>query len=86
MGPPQSAEQHSVFYAAAQAVFLVFCFRWRDLLEQDPNDVGSDGLDPNPAAMTSKVWLPELNVMQRAVTSALNPLKVRSGAMFVTTY
>ncbi len=24
--------QHMVFYAVAQAVFLIFCFRWRDLL------------------------------------------------------
>ena len=28
-----SMAQHSVFYAVTQAVFLIFCFRWRDLVQ-----------------------------------------------------
>ena len=63
--------QHSVFYAVAQAVFLIFCFRWRDLLEdQDEADEFA------PAHAPPKKWMPALDVVQRIVTSELNPLKV----------
>lgn len=70
--PPPSMAHHSIFYAVAQAVFLVFCFRWRDLLEED------DDVDEfTPASGPAKKWMPELDVMQRVVRSDLNPLKVR---------
>ena len=65
--------QHSVFYAVAQAVFLIFCFRWRDLLE-DQDEVDEFAPTQGPP----KKWMPELDVVQRVVTSELNPLKVRS--------
>ena len=63
--------QNSVFYAVTQAVFLIFCFRWRDLseVEQEEDEllIGKGG----------KKWMPQLNVLQRVVTSILNPLRVR---------
>ncbi|KAI0057541.1 RNA polymerase I-specific transcription initiation factor RRN3 [Artomyces pyxidatus] len=62
-----------VFYAVAQAVFLVFCFRWRDLLEDEP----ADEFDDFGAAPRRK-WMEELNIVQRIVTCALNPLKMCS--------
>ncbi|KAH9850820.1 RNA polymerase I-specific transcription initiation factor RRN3 [Lenzites betulinus] len=65
--------QYSVFYAVAQAVFLIFCFRWRDLLE-DQDEVDEFA----PAQGPTKKWMPELDVVQRVVTSDLNPLKVCS--------
>ncbi|KAI0832671.1 RNA polymerase I-specific transcription initiation factor RRN3 [Trametes gibbosa] len=65
--------QYSVFYAVAQAVFLIFCFRWRDLLE-DQDEVDEFA----PAQGPAKKWMPELDVVQRVVTSDLNPLKVCS--------
>ena len=64
---PPSIAHHSVFYAVAQAVFLIFCFRWRDLEE------GSDELEEYPGR---KKWMNELDVVQRVITSPLNPLKV----------
>ncbi|KAF8969326.1 RNA polymerase I-specific transcription initiation factor RRN3 [Flammula alnicola] len=30
--------QHTVFYAIVQAVFLIFCFRWRDLVADDEDE------------------------------------------------
>ena len=69
-----SRAQNTVFYAVVQAVFLVFCFRWRDLLEDAEEDEGSS--IPVSANMAGKKWLPGLGVLQRVVTSALNPLKV----------
>ena len=69
--PPPSMAHHSIFYAVAQAVFLVFCFRWRDLLEEN------DDVDEfTPTSGPAKKWMPELDVLQRVVQSDLNPLKV----------
>ncbi|OJA07665.1 hypothetical protein AZE42_09570 [Rhizopogon vesiculosus] len=62
-----ASDNHSVFYAIVQAVFLIFCFRWRDLQEEpDEQEVGQ------------KIWISELGVVQRVITSDLNPLKVCS--------
>lgn len=58
---------HSVFYAVAQAMFLIFCFRWRDL-EGRFNEVEE--------YQGRKKWMNELDVVQRVITSPLNPLKV----------
>ncbi|KAF9480690.1 RNA polymerase I-specific transcription initiation factor RRN3 [Pholiota conissans] len=81
--------QHTVFYAVAQAVFLVFCFRWRDLVggDEDENDLDLD-LDASPSKAMPKgrdmnngpkdKWMPELAVLKRVVVSVLNPLKVCS--------
>lgn len=66
---PPSLAHHSVFYAITQAVFLIFCFRWRDLEETFDEVETYEG---------RKKWMHELDVVQRAITSPLNPLKVRS--------
>jgi len=71
--------QNTVFYAVAQAVFLVFCFRWRDLLEDaegQEDEGGGGGSGHVIANAAGKKWLPGLNVLQRVVTCVLNPLKV----------
>lgn len=80
--------QHTVFYAVAQAVFLVFCFRWRDLVGGDEDedeldsdldlDVGASRPAPKAGGLSSPKdkWMPELAVLKRVVTSVLNPLKV----------
>jgi RNA polymerase I-specific transcription initiation factor RRN3 len=70
-GTVPNMAHHSVFYAIAQAVFLIFCFRWRDLLEdQDEEEL------PGSSLKVQRKWMTELNVVQRVVTSPLNPLKV----------
>lgn len=61
------SNNHSVFYAVVQSVFLVFCFRWRDLQEE-----------PDEQTVGRKIWISELGVVQRVITSDLNPLKVCS--------
>lgn len=66
-GEPPSLAHHSVFYAIAQAVFLIFCFRWRDLEEE---------FDEVEEYQGKKKWMNELDVVQRVITSPLNPLKV----------
>lgn len=64
-------EDLMIFYAVAQAVFLIFCFRWRDLLLED-------GVDELGAVHGSHgpIWMKELDVLKRIVVSELNPLKV----------
>jgi RNA polymerase I-specific transcription initiation factor RRN3 len=69
---PPSLAQHTVFYAVTQAVFLIFCFRWRDL-QQETEDV--DELGAVDASVSK--WMPELNILKRVVHSELNPLQVR---------
>lgn len=71
--------QHTVFYAIAQAVFLIFCFRWRDLLEDEEGD---DELLIGRKAEGGNRWMPQLGVLQRVVTSVLNPLRVRVWSQF----
>ncbi|KAF8213904.1 RNA polymerase I-specific transcription initiation factor RRN3 [Mycena galopus ATCC 62051] len=66
---PGSSAQSGVFYAVAQAVFLIFCFRWRDLLQDDEEEL---------VAKPGKKWMPELDVVQRIINSVLNPLKLCS--------
>ena len=60
-----ASDDHSVFYAIVQSVLLIFCFRWRDLqAELEVQEV------------VQKTWISELGVVQRVITSDLNPLKV----------
>ncbi|KAF8914242.1 RNA polymerase I-specific transcription initiation factor RRN3 [Gymnopilus junonius] len=93
IGAILASGQHAVFYAVTQAVFLIFCFRWRDLVGGD--DVDEDELDLDlssdisfdaqgrksgrgASAIGKDKWMPELLVLKRVVTSILNPLKVCS--------
>ena len=73
LGGEPSATCSGMFYAVCQAVFLIFCFRWRDLIEDQAEDV--DELAELHADRSAK-WLPRLYVLERAVSSLLNPLKV----------
>lgn len=68
-GTVPSTAHHGVFYAVSQAVFLIFCFRWRDFLEEEQE---ADA-EVVPAG---KKWMPSLSVIQRVIISTLNPLKV----------
>ncbi|KAK4705164.1 RNA polymerase I-specific transcription initiation factor RRN3, partial [Phenoliferia sp. Uapishka_3] len=57
-----------VFYAVAQAVFYIFCFRWKDLLDEgDDDDIV---LEPG------RRWMMGLESVKKAVSSSFNPLKV----------
>ncbi|EIW76362.1 RNA polymerase I-specific transcription initiation factor RRN3 [Coniophora puteana RWD-64-598 SS2] len=75
---------HTVFYAVTQAVFLIFCFRWRDLREDGIEGEGEgesareEGRRGGTGARWKGSWMPELGIVQRAITSPLNPLKVCS--------
>ncbi len=68
----------SVFYAVAQAIFLIFCFRWRDLVEGSENS-DAEGDEPEQDTLVGppkRMWMTELNIVQRVVACSLQPLKV----------
>ncbi|KAJ4479198.1 RNA polymerase I-specific transcription initiation factor RRN3 [Lentinula aciculospora] len=73
-------DQNTVFYAVAQALFLIFCFRWRDLLEdgEEEEEMASVHLRVTKTIPAGKKWMKQLDVVQRVVNSVLNPLKVCS--------
>ena len=71
-GSDLSERQHAVFYALCQALFLMFCFRWRDLeIMEEAEEADGNGWRKR------KRWLKPLDVVQRMIVSDLNPLKVR---------
>ncbi|BGP13346.1 hypothetical protein JCM10213_001467 [Rhodosporidiobolus nylandii] len=68
-----NGQELPVFYAVAQAVFYIFCFRWKDLLEEEEDvedDFGMMGMD------TGRRWMMGLETVKKAVGSSFNPLKV----------
>ena len=76
---------YSLYYAIAQAVLYIFCFRWRDLVEgaADPED-GDDELSEEDLLAEGKdlEWLPRMKeIMTRNCQSRLNLLKVCSPAI-----
>ncbi|KAF8260618.1 RNA polymerase I-specific transcription initiation factor RRN3 [Lactarius quietus] len=69
-GANGDAAPPGVFYAAAQAVFLIFCFRWRELGDGD-----GEGEMDMLAGSPKKMWMAELSIVQRIVACPLQPLK-----------
>ncbi|CED84476.1 RNA polymerase I transcription factor [Phaffia rhodozyma] len=73
-----------VFYAVAQSVFLIFCFRWKDLVgegDEPPRPDEEDVLDMEGdlgEERRTTGWAPGLDVLQKVVSSPFNPLKVCS--------
>lgn len=63
-----------VFYAVSQAIFYIFCFRWKDLLEEEDADdeTALFGLD------AGRRWMMGLETVKKAVNSSFNPLKVNT--------
>lgn len=78
-----SVNSQVIWYAIAQAIFYIFCFRWKDLLLEDDDD-DHDGTDDQYHQLTIRFsrphkfnerWLGDLRVLERAIISSLNPLK-----------
>jgi hypothetical protein len=58
---------------------LIFCFRWRDLVEGDePGDAegGCDRGQDTLEGSLKKTWMAELSIVRRVVACPLQPLKV----------
>ena len=67
----QMTRKRVVFYAICQATLYIFCFRWRDFLQETENDIEElEGVPP------SRRWMSELEAIRTAVSSSFNPLQV----------
>lgn len=55
------------FYSVCQAVMYIFCFRWRDLKEDEEDEFG----------IVEERWTSGLEVLGKVITSRFNPLKVQ---------
>ena len=69
-----------VFFAVSQAVFLIFCFRWKDLVEGEDGEMemmGEDGEMAGRGVGGKRQWAKGLDVLEKVVSSPFNPLKVR---------
>lgn len=63
------------YYALFQGLLYIFCFRWRDLVMEAPDDVNPD--DPISYLGRDLVWMEELYPLLRAnIWSDFNPLRV----------
>ncbi|KAI7317369.1 RNA polymerase I-specific transcription initiation factor RRN3 [Hortaea werneckii] len=76
---------YCLYYAVAQAILYIFCFRWRDLVvgsaspEPGDEDLSEDDL---LAEGRDLAWLPGVKeALQKNIHSRLNPLKVCSPAI-----
>lgn len=76
---------YAIYYAVAQAILYIFCFRWRDLVvgSATPDVDGDDyNADDILAEHRDLAWLPGLKeTLSRNIFSRLNPLKVCSPAI-----
>jgi RNA polymerase I-specific transcription initiation factor RRN3 len=73
-------EELPLFYAVCQAAMLIFCFRWKafqldDVETESESGLEMEGIAESSGASTSK-WMADMEVLQRALTSPLNPLMV----------
>ncbi|GMK53517.1 hypothetical protein CspeluHIS016_0101030 [Cutaneotrichosporon spelunceum] len=64
-----ASDELPLFYAVCQAAMLIFCFRWRALTADD-EVAGELEMD----IPSGREWMRDLDVLQRALTSELNPL------------
>ncbi|KAH8700716.1 RNA polymerase I-specific transcription initiation factor RRN3 superfamily [Talaromyces proteolyticus] len=71
--------RYGPFYATAQALLYIFCFRWRDLTtaSEENDSLDNDDIDLEDVNFPQSVK----EVLHRAIYSKLNPLKVCSPAI-----
>ena len=71
-----SLRHHTAYYAAFQSLLYIFCFRWRDLLD-DPEDYADD-TDADLLSGTQNLIFASgvKEAFQRNIPCSLNPLKV----------
>lgn len=70
--------RYGTFYATAQALLYIFCFRWRDLttitLDEDNNNGPPPDLELDEVSFSPGIT----DLMRDAIASPLNPLKICS--------
>jgi RNA polymerase I-specific transcription initiation factor RRN3 len=67
-----NASQYTTFYAVSQALFLIFCFRWRDLVDTE----GDEDEEIVGFSISKKKWTQDLEIIPKIINSVLSPLRV----------
>lgn len=79
-GSIKMVDELPLFYSVCQAVMLIFCFRWRAFRGEKEGDSVLGEMDMDGESLDGGEegkWLRDLDILQRALTSELNPLLVR---------
>ncbi|KAK7969555.1 RNA polymerase I specific transcription initiation factor RRN3 superfamily [Apiospora saccharicola] len=71
--------RYAPFYSLTQALMYIFCFRWRDLIQEVPEDVDEDEL--SSYLDQDITWIPE--VCSPAIVEQFAPLAHRLRFMYV---
>lgn len=93
--PTGYRDELPLVYAVCQAVMLIFCFRWRAFTTEAGGGTGTSATDDGEGVLgdmelESDVeagegkWMRDLDVLQRAITSDLNPLLGCNGTVVNT--
>ncbi|WVO18137.1 hypothetical protein L204_105840 [Cryptococcus depauperatus] len=75
----EKIDELPLFYAVCQSCMLIFCFRWRAFLAEEKEGEGLvegmelEGEGGEGEGLRGK-WMMDLDILQRAITSELNPL------------
>jgi RNA polymerase I-specific transcription initiation factor RRN3 len=75
--PLYTLDELPLFYAVCQAIMMIFCFRWRafrGMTVSDDQVAGEMEMDDLGDEETGGEWMRDLDTLQRALTSDLNPL------------
>ena len=81
--------QFMPFYSVSQAVFLIFCFRWRVLQGRDDVDEEANddpGLNATATNMNEQGGSPNWtsrDILQQLIVSPLNPLRISTSIVHV---
>ncbi|QIW95746.1 hypothetical protein AMS68_001264 [Peltaster fructicola] len=81
-GPDRKS--YMLYYAVAQAILYIFCFRWRDLVIHSPeNDDADESEEDDILADRGELdWLPGIReALQKNIFGPMNPLKVCAPAI-----
>lgn len=66
--------RYGVYYATAQALLYIFCFRWRDLCNSEGDEDADDDEFDDQKFRTFPSWISD--VLRKNIYSRFNPLKV----------
>jgi len=69
--------RYGTFYSFTQGLLYIFCFRWRDLVDEEASSASIDREDPATYTHGEVEWLPGMKIrLIASFYSKLNPLKV----------
>lgn len=72
----RTVHRSTLFYAVANSIFYLFCFRWKDFVEEDSEEDDEDIIGNSSGGAAERRWSPLVTNIRKIVFSPMNPLKV----------